>query len=345
MEEKLKALQAEAMQQIDEAAHSMQALQDVRVKYLGKKGEVTALLKGLGKLSPEERPKMGALVNKVREALEGYIEETKAKIEAREMEERLAAEAVDITLPGRNLRQGHLHPLTQVNEMIESFFMKMGYTVAEGPEIESDYFNFECLNLPADHPARDMQDSFYITDSVLLRTHTSPVQARTLQSHEPNSPVRIIAPGKVYRWDYDATHSPVFHQVEGLVVDKGITFADLKGTLESFLRHIFGEQTKVRFRTSFFPFTEPSAEVDISCVICGGKGCPFCKGTGWVEILGCGMVDPNVLELNGIDSKIYSGYALGMGIERIANLKYRVNDLRLFSENDTRFLKEFEAAY
>ena len=255
MEEKLKALQAEAMQQIDEAAHSMQALQDVRVKYLGKKGEVTALLKGLGKLSPEERPKMGALVNKVREALEGYIEETKAKIEAREMEERLAAEAVDITLPGRNLRQRHLHPLTQVNEMIESFFMKMGYTVAEGPEIESDYFNFECLNLPADHPARDMQDSFYITDSVLLRTHTSPVQARTLQSHEPNSPVRIIAPGKVYRWDYDATHSPVFHQVEGLVVDKGITFADLKGTLESFLRHIFGEQTKVRFRTSFFPFT------------------------------------------------------------------------------------------
>ncbi len=341
MEEKLKALQAEAMQQIDEAAHSMQALQDVRVKYLGKKGEVTALLKGLGKLSPEERPKMGALVNKVREALEGYIEETKAKIEAREMEERLAAEAVDITLPGRNLRQRHLHPLTQVNEMIESFFMKMGYTVAEGPEIESDYFNFECLNLPADHPARDMQDSFYITDSVLLRTHTSPVQARTLQSHEPNSPVRIIAPGKVYRWDYDATHSPVFHQVEGLVVDKGITFADLKGTLESFLRHIFGEQTKVRFRTSFFPFTEPSAEVDISCCMCGGKGCRVCSHTGWLEILGCGMVHPNVLRLNGYDPDEVSGFAFGMGVERIAMLLYGIGDLRLFYEDDVRFLQQF----
>lgn len=341
MEEKLKALQAEAMQQIDEAAHSMQALQDVRVKYLGKKGEVTALLKGLGKLSPEERPKMGALVNKVREALEGYIEETKAKIEAREMEERLAAEAVDITLPGRNLRQGHLHPLTQVNELIESFFMKMGYTVAEGPEIESDYFNFECLNLPADHPARDMQDSFYITDSVLLRTHTSPVQARTLQSHEPNSPVRIIAPGKVYRWDYDATHSPVFHQVEGLVVDKGITFADLKGTLESFLRHIFGEQTKVRFRTSFFPFTEPSAEVDISCCMCGGKGCRVCSHTGWLEILGCGMVHPNVLRLNGYDPDEVSGFAFGMGVERIAMLLYGIGDLRLFYEDDVRFLQQF----
>lgn len=341
MEEKLKALQAKAMQQINEAAHSMQALQDVRVKYLGKKGEVTALLKGLGKLSPEERPKMGALVNTVREALEGYIEEVKAKIEAREMEERLAAEAVDITLPGRTARQGHLHPLTQVNEMIESFFMKMGYTVAEGPEIENDYFNFECLNLPADHPARDMQDSFYITDSVLLRTHTSPVQARTLQSHEPNSPVRIIAPGKVYRWDYDATHSPVFHQVEGLVVDKDITFADLKGTLEAFLRHVFGEQTKVRFRTSFFPFTEPSAEVDISCCMCGGKGCRVCSHTGWLEILGCGMVHPNVLRLNGYDPNEVSGFAFGMGVERIAMLLYGIGDLRLFYEDDVRFLQQF----
>ncbi len=341
MEEKLKALQAIAMQQIDEAAHSMQALQDVRVKYLGKKGEVTALLKGLGKLAPEERPKMGALVNVVREALEKYIEETKAKIEAREMEERLAAEAVDITLPGRTLRQGHLHPLTQVNEMIESFFMKMGYTVAEGPEIETDYFNFECLNLPADHPARDMQDSFYITDSILLRTHTSPVQARTLQSHEPNSPVRIIAPGKVYRWDYDATHSPVFHQVEGLVVDKGITFADLKGTLETFLRHVFGEQTKVRFRTSFFPFTEPSAEVDISCCMCGGEGCRVCSHTGWLEILGCGMVHPNVLRLNGYNPDEVSGFAFGMGVERIAMLLYGIGDLRLFYEDDVRFLQQF----
>ena len=341
MEEKLKALQAEAMQQIDEAAHSMQALQDVRVKYLGKKGEVTALLKGLGKLSPEERPKMGALVNKVREALEGYIEETKAKIEAREMEERLAAEAVDITLPGRNLRQGHLHPLTQVNEMIESFFMKMGYTVAEGPEIESDYFNFECLNLPADHPARDMQDSFYITDQFLLRTHTSPVQVRTMQAKTPNTPIRMIAPGKVYRRDYDATHSPMFQQVEGLVVGPNIRFSDLKGTLEMFCQGIFGDTVKVRFRPSYFPFTEPSAEVDISCVICKGSGCRVCKGTGWLEILGSGMVHPRVLEMSQYDPAQVSGFAFGMGVERIAMLLFGIDDLRLFYENDVRFLRRF----
>lgn len=340
MKEQLDALQAEALAKIS-GCTSLQELQDVRVAYLGKKGAVTTLLKGLGKLDKEERPKMGAMVNTVREALEAELSNVQAGLEAKALQARLDSERIDITLPGRTRRQGHLHPLTKVNEMIESFFMKMGYTVAEGPEIESDYYNFECLNLPADHPARDMQDSFYITDSVLLRTHTSPVQARTLQSHEPNSPVRMIAPGKVYRWDYDATHSPVFHQVEGLVVDKGITFADLKGTLELFLRHIFGNDTKVRFRTSFFPFTEPSAEVDISCCMCGGEGCRMCSHTGWLEILGCGMVHPNVLRLNGYDPDKVSGFAFGMGVERIAMLLYGINDLRLFYEDDMRFLKQF----
>ncbi len=340
MKEQLDALQAEALAKIS-GCTSLQELQDVRVAYLGKKGAVTALLKGLGKLDKEERPKMGAMVNTVREALEAELSNVQAGLEAKALQARLDSERIDITLPGRTRRQGHLHPLTKVNEMIESFFMKMGYTVAEGPEIEIDYYNFECLNLPADHPARDMQDSFYITDSVLLRTHTSPVQARTLQSHEPNSPVRMIAPGKVYRWDYDATHSPVFHQVEGLVVDKGITFADLKGTLELFLRHIFGNDTKVRFRTSFFPFTEPSAEVDISCCMCGGEGCRMCSHTGWLEILGCGMVHPNVLRLNGYDPDKVSGFAFGMGVERIAMLLYGINDLRLFYEDDMRFLKQF----
>ncbi|WP_251439860.1 phenylalanine--tRNA ligase subunit alpha [Veillonella intestinalis] len=340
MEELLKALKAEAEARI-KSADALNVLQEARVKYLGKKGEVTALLKGLGKLSPEERPRMGALVNTVREELEGMISEVQASLEAKVMEAKLKAEKVDITLPGRVTRKGHVHPLTAVNEQIEQFFMKMGYTVAEGPEIESDHYNFECLNLPADHPARDMQDSFYITNSVLLRTHTSPVQARTLQSQEPNSPVRMIAPGKVYRWDYDATHSPVFHQVEGLVVDKGITFADLKGTLEIFLRHMFGEDTKVRFRTSFFPFTEPSAEVDISCCMCGGEGCRVCSHTGWLEILGCGMVHPRVLEMNGYDPNEVQGFAFGMGVERIAMLLYGIGDLRLFYENDMRFLKQF----
>ncbi|WP_295236579.1 phenylalanine--tRNA ligase subunit alpha [Veillonella sp.] len=340
MEELLKALKAEAEARI-KSADALNVLQEARIKYLGKKGEVTALLKGLGKLSPEERPRMGALVNTVREELEGMISDVQANLEAKVMEAKLKAEKVDITLPGRVTRKGHVHPLTAVNDQIEQFFMKMGYTVAEGPEIESDHFNFECLNLPADHPARDMQDSFYITNSVLLRTHTSPVQARTLQSQEPNSPVRMIAPGKVYRWDYDATHSPVFHQVEGLVVDKGITFADLKGTLEIFLRHMFGEETKVRFRTSFFPFTEPSAEVDISCCMCGGEGCRVCSHTGWLEILGCGMVHPRVLEMNGYDPNEVQGFAFGMGVERIAMLLYGIGDLRLFYENDMRFLKQF----
>ncbi|WP_298706771.1 phenylalanine--tRNA ligase subunit alpha [uncultured Veillonella sp.] len=340
MEETLKALKEQAASLINHA-DALPKLQEARVKYLGKKGELTALLKGLGKLAAEERPRMGALVNTVRQELEAMIDDVQQKLEAEVLAAKLSAEKIDITLPGRATREGHVHPLTAVNEMIESFFMKMGYTVAEGPEIESDHFNFECLNLPADHPARDMQDSFYITENILLRTHTSPVQARTLQSQEPNSPVRMIAPGKVYRWDYDATHSPVFHQVEGLVVDKGITFADLKGTLEIFLRHMFGEETKVRFRTSFFPFTEPSAEVDISCCMCHGEGCRVCSHTGWLEILGCGMVHPEVLRINGYDPNEVQGFAFGMGVERIAMLLYGIGDLRLFYEDDVRFLKQF----
>lgn len=340
MEQELQRIKEEALSAIKSASDE-QALQDVRVKYLGKKGEVTALLKGLGKLSSEERPKMGALVNAVRQALEEEIDALKTSMEVAAMNARLEEEKIDITLPGRAPKTGHIHPLTTVNEMIEDFFMKMGYTVEEGPEIEQDHFNFECLNLPKDHPARDMQDSFYITENFLLRTHTSPVQARTMQRHEPNSPIRMIAPGKVYRWDYDATHSPVFHQVEGLIIDEHITFADLKGTIETFLRHMFGDETKVRFRTSFFPFTEPSAEVDISCVMCGGEGCRVCSHTGWLEILGCGMVHPRVLELNGYDPNKVKGFAFGMGVERIAMLLYGIGDLRLFFEDDIRFLEQF----
>ena len=340
MKQELQRIKEVALTAI-KAATDQQALQDVRVKYLGKKGEVTALLKGLGKLLPEERPKMGALVNAVRETLEAELDEIKSSMEAAAMNACLEEEKIDITLPGRAPKTGHIHPLTTVNEMIEDFFMKMGYTVEEGPEIEQDYFNFECLNLPKDHPARDMQDSFYITENFLLRTHTSPVQARTMQRHEPNSPIRMIAPGKVYRWDYDATHSPVFHQVEGLIIDEHITFADLKGTIETFLRHMFGDETKVRFRTSFFPFTEPSAEVDISCVMCGGEGCRVCSHTGWLEILGCGMVHPRVLELNGYDPNKVKGFAFGMGVERIAMLLYGIGDLRLFFEDDIRFLEQF----
>ena len=340
MEQELQCIKEVALTAI-KAATNQQALQDVRVKYLGKKGEVTALLKGLGKLSPEERPKMGAFVNAVRETLEAELDKIKSSMETAAMNARLEEEKIDITLPGRAPKTGHIHPLTTVNEMIEDFFMKMGYTVEEGPEVEQDYYNFECLNLPKDHPARDMQDSFYITENFLLRTHTSPVQARTMQRHEPNSPIRMIAPGKVYRWDYDATHSPVFHQVEGLIIDEHITFADLKGTIETFLRHMFGDETKVRFRTSFFPFTEPSAEVDISCVMCGGEGCRVCSHTGWLEILGCGMVHPRVLELNGYNPNKVKGFAFGMGVERIAMLLYGIGDLRLFFEDDIRFLEQF----
>ncbi len=340
MKEQVEQLKREAFQAIRQLS-SLEELQGIRIHYLGKKGDLTALLKGLGQLPAEERPKVGALVNEARIEIEGEMDKKQGLLEQSALANKLINEKIDITLPGRHVRKGYAHPLTQTLELVEDYFLHLGYTVAEGPEVEADYYNFESLNFPADHPARDMQDSFYITDSILLRTHTSPVQARTLQAHKPNEPVRIIAPGKVYRWDYDATHSPVFHQVEGLVVDENITFSDLKGTLEHFLRYVFGDDTKVRFRASFFPFTEPSAEVDISCVMCAGEGCRVCSHTGWLEILGCGMVHPNVLTLNGYNPEKVKGFAFGMGIERITMLLYGIDDLRLFFDDDYRFLQQF----
>lgn len=341
MEQQLEALKTEAAGLI-EAAQSTSELSDVKVKYLGKKGVLTGLLRGMGKLSPEERPKAGQLVNEARQEIESLLDGRVAVLKAAELAKRLETEKIDVTLPGRKRPQGHLHPLTLTLNRIKDIFMTMGFSVAEGPEIEKDYYNFEALNLPKDHPARDMQDSFYITEEILMRTQTSPVQARTMESHEPNSPIRIIAPGRVYRRDdYDATHSPMFTQVEGLVIDKNIRFSDLKGTLELFLHQIFNENVGVRFRPSFFPFTEPSAEVDISCVMCHGKGCRVCKGTGWLEILGAGMVHPNVLKMSGYDPEQVSGFAFGMGVERIAMLSYGVDDLRLFYDNDMRFLRQF----
>ncbi|MDU2066119.1 MAG: phenylalanine--tRNA ligase subunit alpha [Sporomusaceae bacterium] len=340
MEQQLQNLRQEALAAIH-AADSLELLQDLRVKYLGKKGSLTSMLRGLGSLSAELRPKMGQVVNEIRTELEGILDQKTAELKNAALAARLTSEKIDVTLPGRKALQGHLHPLTLTLTRIKDIFMKMGFQIAEGPEVEQDYYNFEMLNFPKEHPARDMQDSFYITESILLRTHTSPVQARTLQSKEPNSPVRIIAPGKVYRSDYDATHSPMFHQVEGLVVDKNIRFSDLKGTLELFIHEIFGNSVAVRFRPSFFPFTEPSAEVDISCVMCGGKGCRVCSGTGWLEILGSGMVHPNVLTLNNYDPAVVSGFAFGMGVERIAMLSYGIDDMRLFFENDVRFLGQY----
>jgi len=340
MEQQLKELRQAALTELPQA-ENLEILNDLRIKYLGKKGSLTAILRGVGALSPEERPRIGQLVNELRAELEVLIEKKTAELKQADLANKIAAASIDVTLPGRRPPLGHKHPLTLTLERIKSVFMRMGFDIAEGPEIESDYFNFEALNLPQDHPARDMQDTFYITGDILLRTHTSPVEARTMQSVPPNSPVRIISPGKVYRVDYDATHSPVFHQVEGLVIDKGISFADLKGTLDTFAKEIFGSSVKLRFRPSFFPFTEPSAEVDISCVMCGGKGCRTCKGTGWLEILGSGMTHPRVLEMSNFDPDQVSGFAFGMGVERIAMLVYGIDDLRLFYDNDLRFLAQF----
>ncbi len=341
MKEKLLALKEQAAAELG-AVSSLDALKDLRVKYLGKKGPMTEILRGMGKLPAEERPKIGQIVNEIKSELEGIINEKTAVLEKQALADKLANEKIDITLPGRKCGCGHLHPLTLTLREIKKIFMRMGFDVMEGPEIENDYFNFEALNLPKDHPARDMQDTFYITEEFLLRTQTSPIQARTMQSREPNSPIRMIAPGTVYRNDYDATHSPMFHQVEGLVLDKNISLADLKGTLELFCKEMFGSSVKIRLRPSYFPFTEPSAEVDISCVICGGKGCRVCKNSGWLEILGSGMVHPHVLEMSGYDPSIINGYAFGMGIERIAMLKYGIDDLRLFFENDLRFIRQFK---
>ncbi|KML35789.1 MULTISPECIES: phenylalanine--tRNA ligase subunit alpha [Bacillaceae] len=341
MQERLKELQTEALEKISTAA-DLKELNDIRVSYLGKKGPITEVLKGMGKLSAEERPKMGALANEVRDSIAAGIEKKQKHLEEAAVQEKLAAEKIDVTLPGRPVKSGNHHPLTRIIEEIEDLFIGMGYTVAEGPEVEKDYYNFEALNLPKGHPARDMQDSFYITEDILLRTHTSPVQARTMEKHEGKGPVKIICPGKVYRRDNDdATHSHQFMQIEGLVVDENIRMTDLKGTLEVFAKKMFGDDREIRLRPSFFPFTEPSVEMDISCKICGGKGCSVCKGTGWIEILGAGMVHPNVLEMAGFDSKKYTGFAFGMGPERIAMLKYGVDDIRHFYTNDVRFLKQF----
>ena len=322
-------------------AQDLKALDDLRVRFLGKKGELTALLKGLGKLSKEERPKMGEAINQAKISVQTLITERKDHLETLALEKRLLEEQVDVTLPGRNAEMGGLHPVTITLKRIQSLFAKNGFEVATGPEIEDDFHNFSALNIPEHHPARAMHDTFYFDEGIVLRTHTSPVQIRTMENQDP--PVRVIAPGRVYRCDSDITHTPMFHQVEGLIVDKEANFAQLKGLLIDFLRAYFEkEDLKVRFRPSYFPFTEPSAEADIECVICGGEGCRVCKKTGWLEVLGCGVVHPNVLNSVDIDAEAYTGLAFGMGVERLAMLRYGVNDLRLFFENDIRFLKQFK---
>ncbi|WP_394233171.1 phenylalanine--tRNA ligase subunit alpha [Niallia oryzisoli] len=342
MQERLQELQAEALEKIAAAA-SLKELNDIRVAYLGKKGPITEVLRGMGKLSAEERPKMGALVNVVRETITTQIEEKQVVLEEEAVNAKLSEETIDVTLPARPVKRGNHHALTRIVEEIEDIFIGMGYQVAEGPEVETDYYNFEALNLPKSHPARDMQDSFYITEEILMRTHTSPVQARTMEKHKGQGPVKIICPGKVYRRDNDdATHSHQFMQIEGLVIDENISMSDLKGTLEVFLKKVFGQDREIRLRPSFFPFTEPSVEVDISCKICKGSGCSVCKQTGWIEVLGSGIVHPNVLEMAGFDSKKYSGFAFGIGVERIAMLKYGVDDIRHYYTNDIRFLKQFD---
>jgi len=338
MKRRLEELKERALKEL-EAVESTQALKEFRVKLLGRKGELKAILKEMGRLSPDERPLVGQIANQVKALLEKAIEEKEKLLRQKEEEERLSAEEIDITLPGRGPELGSLHPITQILREIEEVFISMGFQVAQGPEIETDYYNFEALNIPPHHPARDMQDTFYLAHNLLLRTHTSPIQIRVMEKFRP--PVRIIAPGKVYRRDADVSHTPMFHQVEGLLVDEVTTFADLKGVLEEFALRIFGPRTFVRFRPSYFPFTEPSAEMDIGCVICGGKGCRVCKGSGWLEILGCGMVDPAVFSFVGYDPQKYRGFAFGLGVERITMLKYGIDDIRLFFENDLRFLRQF----
>lgn len=339
MKEQLEKIKSEALAKID-ASDALEKLNEIRVAYLGKKGELTTVLKSMKDVAPEERPKVGQMVNEVRALIEERLEETKTALARKAREEQMKREVIDVTLPAKKANTGHKHPNTIALEEVERIFVGMGYEVVEGPEVEYDLYNFEKLNIPKGHPARDEQDTFYINDSILLRSQTSPVQARVMEKQKP--PIRMIAPGRVFRSDeVDATHSPSFHQIEGLVIDKHITFADLKGTLAEFARELFGEDTKVKFRPHHFPFTEPSAEVDVSCFKCGGKGCRFCKGSGWIEILGCGMVHPRVLEMSGIDPKEYSGFAFGVGLERIALLKYEIDDMRLLYENDIRFLKQF----
>lgn len=322
------------------AAQNAVAVDELRVRFLGKKGELTAILKQMGGLSAEERPIVGALANDVREEIDALIREKAADIANAQLLSQLENESIDVTLPGTTIKRGKRHPFGLVLKEVKEIFTGMGFDIVSGPEVELDHYNFEMLNMPPSHPARDTQDTFYINEKVLLRTQTSPVQIRTMEKQQP--PIYMICPGRVYRSDaVDATHSPIFHQMEGLVVDKGITFTDLKGTLEMFIKKLYGEDTRVRFRPHHFPYTEPSAEMDMSCFKCGGKGCPLCKGEGWIEILGCGMVHPKVLENCGIDSEVYSGFAFGMGIERVTMMRYGVDDMRLFYENDLRFLKQF----
>ena len=339
MKEQIKQIEENALQEI-KSAKDLKELNDQRVKYLGKKGELTVVLRGMGSLSPEERPVIGSLVNQVRDELEKEIQGKEAELKREELNHRLQTETIDVTEPSKKIEIGSVHPVTSINKEIEDIFIGLGYEIADGPEVELAIYNFDKLNTPEDHPARDSQDTFYITDDIVLRSQTSPVQARVMESKKP--PIRIICPGAVYRSDsVDSTHSPVFHQIEGLVIDKNITMADLKGTLEVFAKKCLGENTKIRFRPHHFPFTEPSAEVDVSCFVCGGKGCKACKGEGWIELLGCGMVHPNVLRNCGIDPEEYSGFAFGCGAERIAMAKYGIDDMRLLFENDVRFLKQF----
>lgn len=339
MKQQLEAIRKMAEEAIQNAKDQTE-IEALRVKYLGKKGELTAILKQMGSLSPEERPAMGQLVNLAKQAVENLIAEKQAKLKAMAQQEKLKKETIDITLPAKVKKTGKLHPLNTVLDDMINIFTSMGFDVVDGPEVETDHYNFECLNVPADHPARDMQDTFYLAENLLLRTQTSAAQIRTMENRKP--PIRVICPGRVFRADeVDATHSPVFHQIEGLVVDKGITMCDLKGVLEEFAREIYGKDTAVKFRPSFFPFTEPSVEVDVTCSECGGKGCRVCKGSGWIEILGAGMVHPNVLRSCGIDPEEYSGFAFGIGLDRLTTTRYKISDIRLLFENDKRFLDQF----
>ena len=339
MKQQLEAIKLAAVEAIGAASDEKQ-IEEIRVKYLGKKGELTAILKQMGSLSPEERPIMGQLVNEAKQNVEELIAEKKAELSAAATLQKLKDETIDITMPAKTAKVGKIHPLNSVLDDMIDIFQSMGFDVVDGPEVETDYYNFECLNVPADHPARDMQDTFYLGENLLLRTQTSAAQIRTMETRKP--PIRVICPGRVYRADeVDATHSPVFHQIEGLVVDKGITMCDLKGVLEQFAHEIYGKDTKVKFRPSFFPFTEPSVEVDVSCSECGGKGCRVCKGSGWIEILGAGMVHPSVLKCCGIDPEEYSGFAFGIGLDRLTTTRYKISDIRLLFENDKRFLEQF----
>ena len=339
MKDKLQLILSEAKESLKNI-DSIKKLEENRIKFLGKKGELTAILKGMGSLSKEERPEMGKIVNEVRKTIENLIEESKKEVKEKELLMQLENEKIDISLPSKAESVGHRHPLTKVLDEIKDIFIGMGFKIAEGPEVETVYNNFDALNSPKNHPSRSMSDTFYISEELLLRTQTSPVQIRTMKNQKP--PIKIIAPGRCFRFDeLDATHSPMFHQIEGLVIDKDITMADLKGTLDMIAKRVFGENTKTKFRPHYFPFTEPSAEVDVTCFKCGGEGCKVCKGSGWIEILGCGMVHPKVLEECGIDPEVYSGFAFGMGLDRITMLKHEVDDIRLFFENDMRFLDQF----